>query len=84
MYLQTKLKVERASKNSRPVVYIQQKVPSLDVTRVCVSYTEAKFGRLFFKPITIPGRIWLSWKGTKLIQQHCSDRDDTTTKKKPR
>mmetsp|Transcript_35842 Transcript_35842/g.61122 ORF Transcript_35842/g.61122 Transcript_35842/m.61122 type:complete len:233 (-) Transcript_35842:115-813(-) len=63
------LALEQASRNSKPVKYLEQKMPSLDATRVCVSYAEAKFGRLFFKPITVPGRIWLSWKGTKALKQ---------------
>ncbi|KAL7551214.1 hypothetical protein ACHAWF_014408 [Thalassiosira exigua] len=59
------LALEKASRGSGPVRYLERKVPSLDATRLCVSYAEAKFGRLFFKPITVPGRIWLSWKGAK-------------------
>jgi hypothetical protein len=51
------------------VQYIQQKCPSVDATLLCVSYAEAKLGRLFFKPITVPGRIWLSLKGAKLWKQ---------------
>ena len=61
--------LENASRNSKPVKYLEQKIPSLDATRLCVSFAEAKFGRLFFKPITVPGRIWLSWKGTKMWKQ---------------
>lgn len=49
--------------------YIQQKFPSVDATLLCVSYAEAKLGRLFFKPITVPGRIWLSLNGAKLWKQ---------------
>ena len=64
-----KITLEKASRNSKPVKYLEQKMPSLDATRVCVSYAEAKFGRLFFKPITVPGRIWISWKGTKTWKQ---------------
>lgn len=61
--------IERTSRNSKPVQFIERRIPSIDATRVCVSYAEAKLGRLFFKPVTIPGRIWLSWKGTKLWRQ---------------
>mmetsp|Transcript_23012 Transcript_23012/g.40387 ORF Transcript_23012/g.40387 Transcript_23012/m.40387 type:complete len:164 (+) Transcript_23012:325-816(+) len=64
-----KITLEKASRNSKPVKYLEQKIPSLDATRVCVSYAEAKFGRLFFKPITVPGRIWISWRGTKTWKQ---------------
>ena len=61
--------LEKASKNSKLVAFLDRKFPSLDATRLCVSYAEAKLGRLFFKPLTIPGRIWLSWTGTKAWQQ---------------
>lgn len=61
--------LEKASRNSKLVAFLDRKFPSLDATRLCVSYAEAKVGRLFFKPLTIPGRIWLSWKGTKAWQQ---------------
>ncbi len=61
--------LERASRNSKLVAFLESKFPSLDATRVCVSYAEAKLGRLFFKPLTIPARIWLSWTGTKAWQQ---------------
>jgi hypothetical protein len=61
--------LEKASRNSKLVAFLDRKFPSLDATRLCVSYAEAKLGRLFFKPLTIPGRIWLSWKGTKAWQQ---------------
>jgi hypothetical protein len=36
---------------------------------MCVSYAEAKFGRLLLKPITVPLRVWLSWKGTKMLKR---------------
>jgi len=61
--------IERTSRNSRLAKFIERKIPSIDATRICVSYAEAKFGRLIFKPITVPGRIWLSWKGAKLWRQ---------------
>jgi len=61
--------LEQASRNSKLVAFLERKFPSLDATRVCVSYAEAKLGRLFFKPLTIPARIWLSWTGTKAWQQ---------------
>ena len=61
--------LEQASRNSKAVQYIEQKIPTVDATLLCVSYAEAKFGRLFFKPITVPGRIWLSLKGAKLWRQ---------------
>ena len=71
------LSLEKASRNSRPVQYLERKIPSLDATRLCVSYAEAKFGRLFLKPLTVPGRIWLSWKGAKVWKQMKSGlRDD--------
>ena len=61
-----KLSLEKVSQNSKPVKYLERKVPSLDATRVCVSYAEAKFCRLLFKPITVPLRVWLLWKGAKM------------------
>lgn len=61
--------LEKASRRSKLVAYLERKMPSLDPTRLCVSYAEAKVGRLLFKPLTIPCRIWLSWKLTKLWQQ---------------
>lgn len=66
------LTLEKASHNSKPVKYLEQKIPSLDATRLCVSFAEAKFGRLFFKPITVPARIWFSWKSTKKWNQMIS------------
>lgn len=64
--------VEKGSRNSRAVKYLGRKFPALDATRVCVSYAEAKLGRLVVKPITVPGRIWLSWKAIKVLK-HPSD-----------
>ena len=61
--------LEKASRNSKLVAFLEQKNPSLDATRLCVSYADAKLGRLFFKPFTVPGRIWVSWIGTKAWQQ---------------
>uniref|UniRef100_A0A7S1YV05 Uncharacterized protein n=1 Tax=Ditylum brightwellii TaxID=49249 RepID=A0A7S1YV05_9STRA len=57
--------IEKASCNSSVVKFVQRTFPSIDATRLVLSFAEAKFGRLFFKPITVPGRIWLSWKGAK-------------------
>lgn len=64
-----KLFLEKASRNSKSVKYLERKVPSLDATQMCVSYAEAKFGRLCLKPITVPLRVWLSWKGTKMLKR---------------
>jgi hypothetical protein len=61
------------------VKYIEQKIPSVDATLLCVSYAEAKFGRLFFKPITVPARIWLSLKGAKLWRQMTSSCKENTS-----
>ncbi len=61
--------LEKTSRSSKLVAFLERKMSQLDATRLCVSYAEAKLGRLFFKPFTIPARIWLSWKGTKLWQQ---------------
>ena len=69
LFIYIQLSLEKASRSSKPVKYLERKVPSLDATRVCVSYAEAKFGRLFFKPITVPGRVWLSFNGTKVWKQ---------------
>lgn len=68
-----KLTIERTSRDSKLVQYLERKMPALDATRVCVSFAEAKFGRLFFKPLTVPGRIWMSWKGAKLWGQFKSN-----------
>lgn len=65
--------MEKASRNSKPVKYLERKIPSLDATRVAVSYTEAKFGRLFFKPVTVPARIWVSWKGARAWRRMMTD-----------
>ncbi|KAL3767880.1 hypothetical protein ACHAW5_010123 [Stephanodiscus triporus] len=64
--VQALISLEEVSRNCKPVKYLERKVPSLDAARVIVSYAEAKICRLFFKPITVPLRVWLSWKGTKM------------------
>eukprot|EP00970_Alexandrium_tamarense_P005835 scaffold949_cov186-Alexandrium_tamarense.AAC.13 len=70
------ISLEQTSRNSKLVQYLERKLPSLDATRLCVSYAEAKLGRLFFKPITVPGRIWISWKGTQLYKHlNCKQKD---------
>ncbi|KAL3800157.1 hypothetical protein HJC23_001078 [Cyclotella cryptica] len=61
--------LEEASRNSKLVHYIERRIPSVDATLLCVSYAEAKLGRLILKPITIPSRIWLSWKGVKIWKE---------------
>lgn len=58
-------KAEAAAQNSKSIQRLQTKYPQLDGVRVATSYVEAKIVRLFFKPITVPGRIWMSWKATK-------------------
>lgn len=68
--------LEKTSRNSKLVAFLERKMSSLDATRLCVSYAEAKLGRLFFKPFTIPARIWFSWKGTKLWQQQFRTADN--------
>lgn len=58
-------KAEAAAQKSKSIQRLQTKYPQLDAPRVATSYLEAKIVRLFFKPITVPGRIWISWKATK-------------------
>ena len=58
-------KAEAAAQRSKSIQRLQAKYPQLDGPRIVTSYVEAKIVRLFFKPITVPGRIWMSWKGTK-------------------
>eukprot|EP00956_Cyclotella_meneghiniana_P001623 scaffold1800_cov87-Cyclotella_meneghiniana.AAC.9 len=79
---QAMISLESASQQSRAVQYIEQKIPSIDATLLCVSYAEAKFGRLFFKPITVPGRIWLSLKGAKLLKEYKGNQTKSIMKQK--
>mmetsp|Transcript_26851 Transcript_26851/g.58735 ORF Transcript_26851/g.58735 Transcript_26851/m.58735 type:complete len:201 (+) Transcript_26851:155-757(+) len=58
-------KVERAAESSTVVQKLQARYPMLDGARIITSYVEAKVVRLFFKPITVPWRLWASWKLTK-------------------
>ena len=58
-------KAESAARKSKSIQRLQQKYPKLDGVRVVASFVEAKIVRLFFKPITVPGRIWMSWRLTK-------------------
>ena len=58
-------KAEAAAQKSKSIQKLQTRYPQLDGVRVATSYVEAKIVRLFFKPITVPGRIWMSWKATK-------------------
>ena len=58
-------KAEAAAQKSKSIQRLQTKYPQLDATRIATSYVEAKIVRLFFKPFTVPGRIWMSWKATK-------------------
>ena len=66
-------KAEEAAQNSKSIQRLQQKYPKLDGVRVVASFVEAKIVRLFFKPITVPGRIWMSWRLTKWWKR-CWDR----------
>jgi hypothetical protein len=43
---------------------LQDTIPSLDATKLATSFIEAKLGRLVIKPITVPARLWLSWRAT--------------------
>mmetsp|Transcript_26852 Transcript_26852/g.58737 ORF Transcript_26852/g.58737 Transcript_26852/m.58737 type:complete len:201 (+) Transcript_26852:155-757(+) len=58
-------KVERTAQSSTVVQKLQARYPKLDGARIITSYVEAKVVRLFFKPITVPWRLWASWKLTK-------------------
>ena len=55
-------------KSPPPVAKVQQllkdTIPSLDATKLATSFIEAKLGRLVIKPITVPTRLWLSWRAT--------------------
>jgi hypothetical protein len=53
---------------------------SLDATRLATSFVEAKVGRLVLKPVTIPTRLWLSWRGTLLWKQQ---RQQSASKQQP-
>jgi len=68
--------LEMSTSSSRLVQFFQRKFPNIDATRLVSSYVEAKVGRLFFKPITVPGRIWISYKASKALR-HWSDRGVT-------
>lgn len=58
-------KAEAAAQKSKSIQRLQTKYPQLDGPRIAASYVEAKIVRLFFKRITVPGRIWMGWKATK-------------------
>lgn len=58
-------KVDASSQNSKIIDFLTGHYSTVDPTRLAISFLEAKFARLFLKPFTIPGRIWLSWKATK-------------------
>ena len=57
-------KIDSSKNSNKAIHFLQNKFPSIDPTRFTISYVEAKLVRLLLKPFTIPGRIWLSWKGT--------------------
>mmetsp|Transcript_9829 Transcript_9829/g.13849 ORF Transcript_9829/g.13849 Transcript_9829/m.13849 type:complete len:152 (-) Transcript_9829:286-741(-) len=70
--------LEVSAQNSKMFRKIQNKF-NVDPGRFTLSYVESKIGRLFFKPITIPGRIWLSYRGSQAIS-HFQCRGQTNTK----
>jgi len=69
-------KAESAARKSKSIQRLQQKYPKLDGVRVVASFVEAKIVRLFFKPITVPGRIWMSWRLTKWCKRCWDSRRD--------
>jgi hypothetical protein len=44
--------------------FLKETIPSLDATKLAMSFVEAKVGRFVIKPVTVPARLWLSWRGT--------------------
>jgi len=56
---------EASVKNSNAAQRILCKFPDFDPTRLTASLVEAKIARFFCKPVTIPGRIWLSFKAAQ-------------------
>ena len=78
-------KMDTSKNSNKAIQFLQNKFPSIDPTRFTISYVEAKLVRLLFKPLTIPGRIWLSWKGTmtwKNYQTHHNCQFQQKSKKK--
>ena len=69
-------KAEKAAQKSKSIQRLQQKYPKLDGVRVVASFVEAKIVRLFFKPITVPGRIWMSWRLTKWWKRYWDRRKE--------
>jgi hypothetical protein len=56
---------EASAKSSKTVQRILDQFPAIDPARLTTSLVEAKVGRFFLKPVTIPGRVWLSLKATQ-------------------
>lgn len=61
--------LEISAQKSKMFRKIQNRFPNIDPGRLTLSYVEAKIGRLFVKPITVPGRIWLSYKGAQAMSR---------------
>ena len=57
--------IEVSTKSSETMQRILGKFPTMDPARLAASLVEAKIARLLVKPVTIPGRIWLSLKVTQ-------------------
>ncbi|KAI2509450.1 hypothetical protein MHU86_4951 [Fragilaria crotonensis] len=53
-----------SNSGSKIQTLLKEAIPSLDATKLAVSFVEAKVGRLMIKPLTVPARLWLSWRGT--------------------
>jgi len=47
---------------------------NVDATKLGISFVEAKIGRLFLKPATVPARLWLSWKGATSWRNYTSSK----------
>ena len=46
--------------NNKIQKLLKETFPSLDATKLAMSFVEAKVGRLMIKPVTVPARLWLS------------------------
>jgi len=72
--------MEEMAKESRLVNFVQRKLPWMDANRLTFSFVEAKICRLFLKPVTVPGRIWLSIRGAASWRQLKEHRDSNDEK----
>ena len=66
---QTERLLQQSGSPSSKLQQILARFPHIDPARLATSYIEAKVGRLFLKPVTVPGRLWCSWKSTQAWNQ---------------